>query len=311
MAVTVGGQGVLGVAIEAVQGTWLTPAKFIPILSESLEFVEDKVMRKPIIGVNDPFAAKQGFTHIEGDIVFELTADTLIYFLYAMNMSIVKSGSGTYTYTCTPSTYSTPNKTLSITVVRNDVVFGYAGCIVSSLEVTMQDNIMVGTMTIMGMTETSQTEPTPTWPTTDVAGPGIVDIKFGGTSRTDCDSFSISIDDGAEPFYPIRTGGIRSAKEIRFGEREVTLSFDLDFENNTDYTAFKAQTQPAVIVQATIAADNDIKFDFKKCTWMNYAPVLSAVGDIVRATGVELRPVYDSVTSKVAEITVKTTVSIT
>lgn len=311
MAVQLAGGGSVGVALETVIGTYVAPVKFIPVLSESLKLVEDKKYRNPIHNIADTFGALQGYTSVDGDLTFELTGDTFVYMMYAMNGAVVKSGAGPYTYTFTPGSNATPVKTLSITVVRNGVVFGYTGCIVSKMTVTIQDGVLVGTFSMLGIDEATQSAPTVAWPTTDPAGPGYHDIKVGGASQSNIDAFNFSIDQGGSVFFPLRSGASgRKPKETRFGMRTVTVTFDQDFENRTDYDAFKAQTVRAIILQCTVTASNDIKFDFKKCVLKKYEPVLSNVGEIVRATGLEHAVLWDAASSKAFEIIVITAESI-
>jgi len=44
----IGGQGTVGVAFETTVGTFVAPTKWIPIRSESLQLVEDKIYRMNI-----------------------------------------------------------------------------------------------------------------------------------------------------------------------------------------------------------------------------------------------------------------------
>ena len=79
MPYELGGTGILGVAFETTYGTYIAPTKWIPIRSESLTEVEDKIYRTNIRGLADRSGAIQGYTHIEGDIEFDISGRRIVY----------------------------------------------------------------------------------------------------------------------------------------------------------------------------------------------------------------------------------------
>ena len=127
MTIEVGGAGYLGVGFETTLGTFVAATKWIPIRSESLVVAEDKQYRMNLRGLADRSGALLSYTHVEGDIEFEVNPEFLPYFLYASRCSITKSGSGPYTYVFTPAHVAktttaagtTTRKTLSIIVQRS------------------------------------------------------------------------------------------------------------------------------------------------------------------------------------------------
>ena len=125
MPAGIGGGGSIGIALEAVAGTYLAPTKFVPVRSESLKFMQEINYTRPIINVAvDPVFAVKGPAHVEGDVEMEITTDTLPYFLHAARMTVVKTGGAPdFVYTYEPAaTAQEANKTMSITIVRNGVV---------------------------------------------------------------------------------------------------------------------------------------------------------------------------------------------
>ena len=169
MAAGIGAAGILGVAREVTAGTYVAPAKFIPIKSESLAYAQETVFTRPIRGVADIVHAVPGNATVEGDIEFEVTHDNLPWFLGAMRGGLVVTGlQPPYVYTMTPSSIgqkSATLTTLSITVERNGVVFGYTNCVVGSYEITVDDGILMATLSILASEEATQSSPTATWPT--------------------------------------------------------------------------------------------------------------------------------------------------
>src|SRR5687768_15727381 len=128
-----GAQGFLGVAIEAAAGTYLAPTKYVPIESEGLGWVQDTVWRRPIRQSADIIGAVPGNGRIEGDIGMEAFEDVVAMFLRCARTSVIKTGTTpNFTYVFTGSAVAVPSKTMSVTVVRNGVTFGYTGCVVSS-----------------------------------------------------------------------------------------------------------------------------------------------------------------------------------
>jgi hypothetical protein len=144
-----GAGGFLGVALETTSGTYVAPAKFVPIESESLTMTEDTQWRRPIRQSADIIGGVAGNQHVEGDISMEALEDCVLYFLYAARATAVKTGTTNLTYTFTPNANATPAKTMSITVVRNGQVFGYVGCVVSSFTFTIEDGLLKFNMTIL------------------------------------------------------------------------------------------------------------------------------------------------------------------
>src|SRR5690349_23175591 len=126
MGYGIGGGGVVGIALETVAGTYVAPTKFVPINSESLAHRQATTWRRPIRNSVDTLGAVAGNVNVEGDMNIELVEDVLPYFLMASRLNVVKTGAGpNYIYTATPTANATPAKTLSITVVRNGIVYGY------------------------------------------------------------------------------------------------------------------------------------------------------------------------------------------
>src|SRR3954452_18128663 len=93
MAVGVAGAGFLGIALEtaAAPGVWVTPAKWIPIESESLQHTQATVWRRPIQGIVDVRGGVAGDSHVAGDITMQVLEDAMQTFLYASPTTGVKT----------------------------------------------------------------------------------------------------------------------------------------------------------------------------------------------------------------------------
>jgi len=284
MAIGVGASGVLGVALEAVSGTYLAPVKFVPFNSESLMYQQETNFRRAIRNSPDVNYAVPGNAHVEGDIEMDATEDVVVWFMYASRMTVVKSGTTNLTYTGTPNANATPAKTMSITIVRNGVVFGYSGCVVGSFTFGIDDGTLTYNVSIVGNDEATQSNPTVTWPTTTPYGMGQYDIQIPTSSSVlDTDTFEFQVEDNAEPNYRLKNPS-RGAQFIAFGEREVTLSLERDFQDRTDYDAFKAMTAQSITLVATKGTNNKITILTPVSLKDTYEVSLSSQGDVVRAS---------------------------
>lgn len=279
-----GAGGLLGVAFEATAGTYTAPTKFIPILSESLELKETNIYRTPIRQSAARIGVVPGDFSVTGTVTMEALEDCCLYFTECARTTGVKTGTTNLTYTYTPNSNAVPNKTMSITVVRNGVIFGYTGCVVGKSTFTVNNNIMEASFDIFGLTDASPSPAlTPIWPTSVPYGPGTWQIQIPTPTQVfDMDTFSFDIDDaGAEQF---RLKNARGAQFASFGERSCQMTTTRDFLTNSDYTNFKAVTGQKVTVIATNGINNSIQFDLFNAIQDVYQVPLSGVGDLIRAS---------------------------
>ncbi len=301
MAVGIGAAGLLGVAHEAVAGTYLAPIQFVPIRSESIKFIQDVNYTRPIRGVPDPIHGVKGNGHVEGDIEMEVTEDMLGYLLYGARMTVTEAGAGPYTWDFVPSSSAeAPNKTLSFTVERNGVVFGYVNCVISAIEISVDDGILIATLSILGSDESSETPPTPTWPTTAPYGADTHTIKIGGSAVDTVDDFSWKLDESGEAVFRL---GSLAAAYVKFGERSVEASVTMDFENSTEYDNYRALTERELILESDKDASNFIHITTHAMIMGSYEVGLEGQGDLVTAA-IDYTGKYDEASSEVYNISI-------
>lgn len=273
-------------------GTYTAPTKFFPINNESLKFDQATNWRRPIRQSVDVVGAVAGNVHVNGDIEMEALEDVVPYFILASRISVVKTGTTDKVYTGSPNPNATPSISLSITVVRNGIVFGYTGCVVSSFTVTPSDGMLMFNVSIIGSDESVQSLPVAVWPTTVPFGAGQYEVSIAGSQVFDTDTFEFTVNDNAEPQFRLKNNG-RGAQFVKFGERESTISLERDFFNRTDYDAFKALTSQAIFVNAEKSATNYIKITAPVAVKNTYEVGLSGQGDLIRAA-IEYVNVIDS-----------------
>lgn len=286
-------------------GVYTPPTKFFPFVSESLVTSQETIWRRPIRQSADILGAVPGNFHMEGDMSIEALEDVVLYFLAASRTSIIKSGvDPDFTYVITPTSLGVANKTLSITIVRNGIVFGYTGVTTSSFTFNISDGLLMFDVSLMGRDEATQTAPVPTWTTSEPFGAGMYSIEFPtGNPVTDTDTFEWTVEDNAEPQFRLKNSG-RGADFIKYGERNATISAERDFTDRTDYDAFKALTAQSVTITAERGPNNSISLLAPVAIKDSYEVTAPGQGDLVRAS-VSYQNVMDA-TGKSWEITIKT-----
>lgn len=286
-------------------GTYAAPTKFFPFNSESLKLIEDTVWRRPIRQSADIIGAVPGNFHPEGDMALESLEDVVLWFLWASRTTIVKTGSNpNFTYTITPTAAAVANKTVSLTLVRNGIVFGYTGICLSSFTFGIDNGLLTFQTSLQGRDETVQSLPVPTWPTTTPFGAGMYTIEVPtGSTVLDTDTFEFSVEDNAEAQFRLKSTG-RGAQFIKYGERNSTMTMERDFEARTDYDLFKAVTAQSVTLTASKGVNNQIILLAPVAIKDTYEVGLSGQGDLVRAS-IAYQNIIDG-TGKSWQITIKT-----
>lgn len=309
MPLGIGAGGLMGVALEAVAGTYTAPTKYVPFTSETLHFMEDTQKRRPIRESADVIGAVAGNEHAEGTIEMEALEDVIPYFLYAARTSIVKSGAVNFTYTVTGSAVAIPTKTLSITIKRSDQIFGYTGCVVGSYKFGVNNGLMTFSVNIIARQEASQASPTAVWPTSVPFGAGTYSIEVPTATQVfDVDTFEWSCEDNAEPNFRLKNTN-RGADYVNFGERDVTWTLNRDFITRADYDLFKSVTAQSITIAASKGVNNSISILTPVSYKETYEVGLSGQGDLNRAN-IGYFGTIDG-TGKSYQITIKTQEDIT
>lgn len=286
MAAGIGASGILGVAFETVPNTYVAPTKFIPFISENIKYHQDTKWRRPVRNSASLIGAISGNSHIEGEIIIESLTDCIIYFLYAARTSVVKTGTGPYNYVCTQSSQAmpTPLRTLSITIVRNGVVFGYTGCTVGSFKLNVDNGELKFTATIVGRDEATQGIPTPTWPTSSPFGPGQYSVQVPTATQVfDTDTFEFDVADNATAQFRLKSTGT-SAQFVIFGENVVHMTMTRDFDSRAEFDNYKALTSQSITLQAIKSASESVTILAPVALKETYETAIGGEAAIVHAT---------------------------
>ena len=290
---SVAAEGVVGIAIEDRPSVYKAPQIFVPITSESLSTQESNVYRRLLQDTPDPVNVKAGNEAHEGNIEMEALIEILPYFLFGMRGDVSKSagaGSGDHVYTFNPTTKGQKGDkgTLSLTIVRADVVFAYTGCVIGSLAFNVNDGLLNMTLGIMGADEGVQPAPSnPSWPATVPFGSGEYQIEIPvGTQVYDADTFTFNVNDNATSEYRLQNTR-RGPWFIKFGERSVDLDTERDFNSRAEFDNYKNLTQRRVKITAVRRDDNEryLTIDLGSSVVDSHEVSLSGgQGDLVRAS---------------------------
>ena len=281
----IGASGILGIALESVIGTYVAPTKYVPYMSESLKYEQETQYRRPVRATPSVVGAVQGNATVGGDLSLEALTDIIPYFMYCSRMTVVKTGGGPYTYTGTPSALGVPTNTLSATVTRNGVVFGYTGLCVGQFVLTVgSDGKLMYNVTLVGLDEASQSVPTPTWPTSEPFGAGMYNIQIPTSTQVyDADTFEFTVNDNGEGQPRLKNTG-RGPQFVKWGEREVSAKTERDFESRAEYDAFKAGTNQSITVTCTQDANNEITVVMPVSNTNTYEVNIGGQSDLVRSS---------------------------
>lgn len=327
MPVGIGAGGSVGLAFESTVGTYVAPTIFVPVLSENLQYQESKYYSRQIRQQTIESDVKSAYYHVAGPISLEVDPNNIPYWLYASRHAITKSAGPPYTYDFVPSSAGSATtaasgavpRTLSITVVRSGVVFGYCGCIVSSWEFTIQDAVLICNMEIMGLSEAVQSDPTESWLAPELYGADAHMVEVGASAvsptfspATDFNGFTFRAGYNAEPRNNIVQA--RKASYIRYGITEGTIESELDFSSRTDYDNMVNNSTRAIRFSslnggATLAAaTSGVQLQANRVSYDTYEVSLGSMEDLVvagftgRIIGITGGDAY--------KISVKTTVNI-
>jgi hypothetical protein len=280
----IGASGIMGVALEVTSGTYLAPTKFVPFTAESLQWQQDTNWRRPIRNTPGLVGASPGNGHVEGDISIEALSDVLPYFLMATRATVAKTGAAPYTYTATPSAIAVPQKTLSITIVRNGVTFGYTGVTIGDWHLTIDNSTLMFTCSALGTAEASQSTPTGiVWPTSVPFGAGNYTYQIPTATQVfDADTFDFESNDN--PTVQFRLKNALGAQFVSFGESEATIKTDRDFTSRAEYDAWKTLTAKSITFVASKGASESITITAPVAVVDTYEVAIGGQGDLVRAS---------------------------
>lgn len=305
----IAGNGAVWVGLETTYGTPVDPTAsgvgvWVPIISETLAYTEDKYFTPQIRNSAISSDVEQAPYHIAGDIVLEVDPNYMPYFLYASRHTVTKTGTGPYIYSAAPTnigaTYPGGSaKGLSIAVVRNHIGFLYSGCVVGQWAFTIENGVLRCTLSIMGLAEDDTTVADPTssesWVDADLFGAGAHSVYVDAEGLTPAfttadgtfNGFTFTANYNATPQN--RLTPQRSATYVAYGETEANYDTELDFTSKAEYNNMKDNTLRSLKFESIkggadwASATRGFRVITYRTAYNTYETNLSAIGDLLMA----------------------------
>lgn len=312
MPAGLGGGGAVHIALETTMGEFVPPSNdgvWVPITSEDFVYNEDKYYSPQIRQQTIVSSVEQSYYHIGGTLGFEVDVNYAPYFMVCSRHNIEEAGG---VLRVSPGSQGsavgggagTQPRTLSITIFRNNKGFGYAGCVVSTWEETIDNGVLKWSLGMLGLSETD-TDDLDTFDVPwldpslfgaaahailiDEADP---DPAFADDPTVDFNGWTFRSDFNGAPQNRIVRA--RSASYISFGETNANYETELDFQNKDDYTSMKDNVTRAIRKESIKMNDGTAPTDWASCdegmrtqvnrtSFDNYTVALGGMGDLIMA----------------------------
>ena len=250
MAISHGHNAHAAFVTQAALGSLTTRTKFIDIVSESLAIDLTRIHSQQLGSASqrqivEASAMSAGSIETEGNYE-EL--DTLLLHALGSVSSARQGGTSAYKHTFT-LTKAMKAVGLSIEVARDRSDFFYEACKINQMTIRQDPGEFLRfVFDILGRTETTGAMTATTFP----ADLPIHQSQFAFTvdaGAVTVNNFSVTLNNNAEQRMAL---GTTTPKEIvRTGPIQVTGSFELDFEDLTEYANFTALTSVALVATWT------------------------------------------------------------
>jgi len=262
-------EGVLGFLAISKQnsfGTSTASWNFIPIISESLVTTIEQQRRGSIVGRTAEGIASTGVERNAGDISLEphqLHLGHLLRGVFGQSSTVATSVAAfnDFTHEFIPRNAKFDSKAMlpPYTIqVHRDVTssFQYTDALFTRLELTVQGNalvnvkvgVMARTNSIMAASTATFTEPTPwAW--------NVASVSIGGTAVDFIENLTIVIEQPVEGVVML-DATTRVNRFVRSGPTTVRVNGRVDFQDLTEFAAFKAQTQRRLLLSLAPAVSS-------------------------------------------------------
>lgn len=241
---SLGALGYVGYGIEATDGTFVAPTKYLPVSSFSFEDTNDFQTPDQIRHSRDRYIAMVAPYAVSGSMEMELIPTETAHLLKSAFAATVVSSSyagGGYSHVFTPAS---AEPTFTFESSAGDIlVMRYAGVRVNTIEVKAAfGEIVTASFGLEGTNRQKQgSVSTPTYTNVQPFHFTGVDVHVAsGTLLTYVKDFTFGTNNNFERIGTLRR--TRTWKRMAFGMREVTLALTLDFTDTSEYDRFLAES---------------------------------------------------------------------
>lgn len=255
--------GQLTIVDEVTYGTYAAPSRGFEFTGEGPVAYEREVIESMGIRAGRRIQSRfaQGVQRVAGDLTMELAPQGFGLWLKHIFGGVNTSGSGPYVHTFTPGDLT--GKSLTVQIGRPDVsgtvrAFSYLGCKVTEAELSAEVNeYAMLTVSLYGAHEdTGQTLAVASYPATltpFVFTQGVLSVAG---SNVDIRNFSLNFDNALiiDRHFIRSTTPERPKEPLEGGFRQITGTFEADFESFTAYNRYINATQAAMVLTFTSGA---------------------------------------------------------
>lgn len=316
-------EGVLGHLAISKQnsfGTNTASWNFIPIISESVAMTVEQIRRGSIVGRTAEGIAERGVERVSGDISMEPHPEHMGFFLRGItgqsSSSVVGSVAAfnNFVHEFIPrnakfdAKCALPPYTIQ---VHRDVTsaFQYTDALFTRLELNVQGGALVQmtagvlarTTSIMAASTATFSEPSPwTW--------NVASLSIGGAAVDFAESLSVTIEQPVEGVIML-DGTTRVNRFVRTNPTMVRVRGKVDFQDLTEFNAFKNQTQRRMLLTlgAAVSSGPFLTIDVPKMLYNTFPAQIGGPGRI--GVDFEASGEYDTTSSYAIRITLTNTVA--
>ena len=307
--------GFLGVSAQQSFGTATTSNEFIPFNSEAISTEVELLMESGIRARLGEPPSHEGMESVAGDIVVEPDFVNIGHFIKGVFGQAVNSttgaGSGTqYTHTFTPLVSADFDEKCSVppytVTVHRDVTsaFRFTDCVFNTLALTLTTGQLTEmTVGVIGRSTSIVSMGASSFVTSAyVSTWNVASISIGGAANTITENITITFDNQIEG-YGLLDGTKTVAKMKRTGWQTVRISGTMDFENLSEYNAFKSQSNRALFItldDPNVTSLNNLTIDIPN---LRYESFTVGIGGPERISAdFSARAIYDPTSNYAIQI---------
>jgi len=262
MAVELGRKGWLGVAKETTAGVPVTPADYIPFVSNTLQGKQESIADTAAYGIRDEQSenSKDGQKHGEGTLEINMDATNVGYFVLAAmgSQSNNSEGDGVYTHTFSRNNSNTP-QTLSLTydksVSGSRELFTYATVSSLQLSFSTDNEFAQASAEVMSRFPVATSSGTLSTTSGSLLCFKMAEVQFGtdltaaeAASPTKVTNFSVTINNNSDMRW---RSGDNDVSFIDVKNFMIEGEVDLFFEDTTERDNYYNNTKQAAIITLT------------------------------------------------------------
>jgi len=310
--------GHIGISKQASFGTATSSWDYFPIISETLTTNIEQLVEEGMRARFEEGATHTGLLTVGGDIVFEPNPVMVGHFLRAVtgiaSSSEVTSGTPVYEWEFVPAQtdFSTncalPPYTLQ--VYRGvGSAWEFADSLVTGLTLDISGGAIVkATANVVSRISSLMTKTTPSFPLGDPWTWDAASLSIAATANGDMENMTIIIENPIEGKTVLDTNKYHG-KFVRTGDRSTRVSGSMDFESQTQYNIFRAQTEQRFLLGLTGAtlttSANALTVDMPNLRYTSYPVNMGGPGRI--SASFEGVAKYDTTSSYAVRITLTNT----